>query len=952
MAQVPFAPKPINTNQRFTPSKNSTPSGYVTKTQQFIGGETRVVSDTGQVLEITRGGSSPGGFGSRGFSGGSSPQRLQVYTSPFKTIELEKQFREQREREGYSPQEIELLVRARGDTSLARQIAQQGQGVDSASLLLQRIQSQKLQKEFDESIRGPVSEYEAREQEFLRRVESFSDRFGGRPLEQAEYNLAVAEQRALEAEQVRLRLEFQKLDVASRVESVKTQQRGIDRQEQLARQMAGQVSVGELIKKPDLNLVRVSDTKSPLTSQQIVLPRTPENVLGTKVSLAKTPEKIDIKPSITATAFTRYERLGDEFSTDFVIKDDPSGKVFKLKDLVAEKKFVEESGRRSASASIVGPEDFLMFTPGLSGRFFGGLTSLAGKGLSVLPGATAVKTFIAPTIRFTKFSPIKETAVIKGKITTVIGKGKIISEQAGVIAKIKSGITREPLKFNQVQTPIKYTFDITKKYVLKGPAKIGKVQPVGSPFTLQGFIPESRLAELIKTQSQTIRSLKGRVGFESIGRVEIGKIGAREVRFLKELTDVFPSKARVRVAPIGLAGKQITFKLKTSSVGETLSGAKIKGVQLSKELSLVRQKIRTQLGPRFDVVRLQATGKAPGVFDFGKVAVERVRSFKPFVSENLNLVKSGKDTLLATKNLVKSSGPKISVSASTKSSVAPLVSKEVKMYLDVYGFQSALKPAKTLSSQAIRLSVPMSFSQEVPRVSVGSIPGSLSKPSLRVETKISSPTMTRQRFDIASPTKAEAVTRTSVRSFADTSVRQSQAVIPKVSVATSFRQIVSPATKQQVRLATKTLTRTATKTLLRTPVSPRITFTPKIPIIPLPVFLPIPKFGPYISAKKSKKQLLDVFDVEVRKKGKFVRVATGLPRGLAKKVGKGITDETIARTFRLTPRGQKFTRDIPLPKLDQYRLPKGREKSKYAISTPTEKRTLREARQLKRAFQL
>jgi len=933
-------------NPNYSSYYSTTPSGYVTTTQQFIGGEIKTVDDKGQTLEIIPGGPSPGGFGSRGFGGSGPVQQLKVYTSPFKTMDLEKQFREQRAREGYSPQEIDLLVKAQTDTNLSRQI-QQG-GVDSASVLLSRIQSKKLQEEVDSKLREPLQQIESEQEALVRDIDKFSKDFGGRGLTDSEFAVAQRQQQELIARQKALEQKTSEYNFSARVESVKAQQKAIEQQKRFSEQLSGQATIQSILRQPSTKMVGVSDTKSPLLSSQIVLTQTPE-LLEKRVS-EKLPESVAIGVS-SKELFVKTSEFGDTFKSEL------TGQEVKFKELEQ----LQASTVQSAGLSKVGPEDILMFTPGLSGRFFGSLTSLAGKGLSVLPGTTAVKTFITPTIRFTKFSPIKETAIIKGKVTTVIGKGKIISEQAGLIAKIKSGITRQPLKFTEVKTPIKYTFDITKKYALKGPSSIGKVQPVGSPFTLQGFIPESRLAELIKTQSQTIRSLKGRVGFESVGRVEIGKVGARDVRFLKELTDVFPKSPRVRVAPIGLDGKQITFKLKTSSVGETLSGAKIKGVQLSKELSLVRQKIRTQIGPKFDVVRLQATGKAPGVFDFGKVAVERVRSFKPFVSENLNLVKSGKDTLLATKNLVKSSGPKISVPASTKSSVAPLVSKEVKRYLDVYGLQSALKPAKTLSSQAIRLSVPMSFSEEVQRVSVGSIPGSLSKPSLRVETKISSPTITRQRFDIASITKAEAVTRTSVRSFADTSIKQAQIVIPKVSTQTLTRQTIATATRQQVRLTTRTLTRTATKTLLKTPVSPRVAPRIKIPPIPTVIIgLPSFKFGPYVGSRLKQKKLLDVFDVEVRKKGKFVKVATGLPRGLAKTVGKNITGREISRTFRLTPRGQKFTRDIPLPRLDQYRLPKGRsslrgpmtfvEKSRFAIDSPTEKRTLREAR-LKRVFQ-
>ena len=76
-------------------------------------------------------------------------------------------------------------------------------------------------------------------------------------------------------------------------------------------------------------------------------------------------------------------------------------------------------------------------------------------------------------------------------------------------------------------------------------------------------------------------------------------------------------------------------------------------------------------------------------------------------------------------------------------------------------------------------------------------------------------------------------------------------------------------------------------------------------------------------------------------------VGRGLPFGRATGLGVRITEETVARSFVVEPRGLTSLRDISLPNLTQYRLPKlsGRvarqgfkfvEKSKYAINTPLE----------------
>jgi hypothetical protein len=117
---------------------------------------------------------------------------------------------------------------------------------------------------------------------------------------------------------------------------------------------------------------------------------------------------------------------------------------------------------------------------------------------------------------------------------------------------------------------------------------------------------------------------------------------------------------------------------------------------------------------------------------------------------------------------------------------------------------------------------------------------------------------------------------------------------------------------------------------------------------------------PVISSFKENKSVVGLFDVLVKKKGKFVKVGSKLPKGLALRKGAGLVDVTTARTFRLQQSGFGRTGDVPLPKLSQFRAPSVRsklnapltfvEKSKFAINVVGEKSELKAARLLKQRF--
>lgn len=136
---------------------------------------------------------------------------------------------------------------------------------------------------------------------------------------------------------------------------------------------------------------------------------------------------------------------------------------------------------------------------------------------------------------------------------------------------------------------------------------------------------------------------------------------------------------------------------------------------------------------------------------------------------------------------------------------------------------------------------------------------------------------------------------------------------------------------------------------------PKTTTVPK-PRIP-EFKIPVPKipryFIPGTKRKLSTPKVKGVpaYRVLVRKKGKFVVVARGLPKGRATAKGISVTARTAARTFKLEPEGRTTVRDIPVPRIlaKQYRRRKGKsklpsdvyvEKTAYAIDMPGEKKEI------------
>ena len=105
------------------------------------------------------------------------------------------------------------------------------------------------------------------------------------------------------------------------------------------------------------------------------------------------------------------------------------------------------------------------------------------------------------------------------------------------------------------------------------------------------------------------------------------------------------------------------------------------------------------------------------------------------------------------------------------------------------------------------------------------------------------------------------------------------------------------------------------------------------------------------SIGKGSRRLSKAYNVLVRRKGKFVKVAKGLPKNKALKFGADVAEEYIQRSFRLEESGVTSLADLgSFTDSFKFRQPKGKsrlprdtfiEKSKFAINTGSEKRSLK-----------
>lgn len=785
-----------------------------------------------------------------------------------------------------------------------------------------------------------------------RRSSDFNSRYVGRQLSQQEYNDALREKEALQ---------YASMELNRRI-----------------REYEGNVKRDEQSKSISKSSLAQTMILDPRQAPKIILPgqkgygelgiyegseKQRKKLEQEKKDLEALPSSFFYKENPSFTSGTMYYQL--EKGKDIYVAPGIEG-VKSYKDFIKEFSRQEDVARQA----FVTPEDILLYTPGISGRFFGSslkLIGLTGKGAFKLVApniSSKLGNLVKPIIRFPKYSNVVEKRIGSAEKFTVTGEG--------ILEYTETNKLREFFKLapKLKSTPINYNFDVTQAYNLIGKAK--NIKPLGSPFTLQGLIPEERFVDLLSQQKFALKNLSGRTGFVSEGIVKIGKPGAvSNIRITSEAVDVFTKSPRVRVAPVGFKDSQTTFFAKIRSVGEGLSGGKVRAISFSDELSAFTQKLRAEAGVKLDVKGIFGKGNAPS-------ALGRIPSYETALKLSAKKSKSligvggmGKESIISVEKTI--TQPALGVSKFTS---VGLISKPVeKGIVKVSSKQTqrlianVVDKSVKVGSTGVKLVVPSLVDKKFSFVEQGTkfkvdegLKRSFQTPGVsRVDLKLKE--LSLQKFTEQQKVSIRQSTRTGTREGTNVGLKDSQMlgikeatnITEKDAVALAQQQSLAQQFKQaQVLKQTQSLRQLVTPRMM---VTPRVAVAPKFPLLPI---IPLPdfKFGK-VGFGPGSANVKKGFSVFSRVGGKEKVLAVNVPKGVALSIGKSFTGRTTARSFKIKEAGFTRQKDVALPGLFQYRSPKlgGRvskegftfvEKSKYAIDTLSEASELKSARRAKK----
>ena len=785
-----------------------------------------------------------------------------------------------------------------------------------------------------------------------RRFSDFNSRYGGRQLSQQEYNDALREQEALQ---------YASMELNRRIREYEDNVKADEQSKSISKSSLAQTMILDPRQAPKTILPGQKGYES-LT---VITPERADYAEKEKQKyLANLPESFFVREGASTTTGIKYIQL--EKGKDLYIAPGKEGTA-----TFAQLSKEVEMMNLSAQSAIVTPEDFLVFTPSISGRFFGSslkLIGLTGKGAFKLVApniSSKLGNLVKPIIRFPKYSNVVEKRIGSAEKFTVTGEG--------ILEYTETNKLREFFKLapKLKSTPINYNFDVTQAYNLIGKAK--NIKPLGSPFTLQGLIPEERFVDLLSQQKFALKNLSGRTGFVSEGIVKIGKPGAvSNIRITSEAVDVFTKSPRVRVAPVGFKDSQTTFFAKIRSVGEGLSGGKVRAISFSDELSAFTQKLRAEAGVKLDVKGIFGKGNAPS-------ALGRIPSYETALKLSAKKSKSligvggmGKESIISVEKTI--TQPALGVSKFTS---VGLISKPVeKGIVKVSSKQTqrlianVVDKSVKVGSTGVKLVVPSLVDKKFSFVEQGTkfkvdegLKRSFQTPGVsRVDLKLKE--LSLQKFTEQQKVSIRQSTRTGTREGTNVGLKDSQMlgikeatnITEKDAVALAQQQSLAQQFKQaQVLKQTQSLRQLVTPRMM---VTPRVAVAPKFPLLPI---IPLPdfKFGK-VGFGPGSANVKKGFSVFSRVGGKEVALAVNVPKGVALSIGKSFTGRTTARSFKIKETGL-LTRqkDVALPGLFQYRSPKigGRvskegftfvEKSKYAIDTLSEASELKSARRAKK----
>lgn len=924
-------------------------------------------------------------------SGDSIVQKLQEQSvTPKQFKDSVEKVRQQYLAQGYTPQEVTVILAGRVP-SVAQQIQSQPQASQQGQLSMDwfyRKQQLDVLREAgvqEGAYKFKVDNLEKKIGSYEEQVKIFEEKFAGKQLTQAQYNVAVQEQ---------ARLEKERASIQSDISSVTKM--GFELQEKYEdynKRLAGSQTASLVQRQYEQSLSGVrtvlSTTDSPLKQAKIVglepakLTSIRDRPRGEKLETMTTGELIS--KGALGTALTLEQQASQPFqkgrgldivegikSVGLGIASVPAqagqllgsrfqdvyspGTKVGIKE-IEDKPFVFKSG----TGKII--SDAEVYSPTKAGQLFkeqfrrDPLGTIGDVGLKIAMftpvgrislsklGSAFVKRsdLLKPQVSFPKYSKFVETRGVSGGEQVIMGKGKLVYQETTRLAK---ALGKKPVTKT---LDIGYEFKLKELYDVSG--KMAPKFPRGSPQTLSGYIPEKRLLDLVTQQKEVTQILRGRIGYTGEGIIRISGKGmpTADYRLVSETTGAFGKQVRVRVAPIGLEQSQVVSQFKLVTTGDSgLTGGKVASVsrpieskavaeslrvrveQTTGQLLKVKkdgfvdrfvQKIRVEAGPKFKIKGLAVEGTGRGPFDYGKVPVVDVKS------SSISLSSNG-DTLV--QQLQKSASVSKPVSASVgRTTAVSDVGQTAKKYLDVYGLQSALKPLSASKLSGLSASGTLIT---MPRINVGTIPSPgqvfVEQPSINVG-QVSVPVQSISVKPVVQTGFVE-VQKVQQPQLLKVPAKLSVGTITKTVTDTSIKSVEKIVTPQAIKQITSQkvvqLQKTKLQELLKVQkasiVSPRVTPMPKIPIFPVPIVFPSLKFGPVGFSRQRLPMVSEAYKVVTRVGGREKVLSVGVPKNIAIKVGSRFVGETPARSFKIVKVGLTRKRDIPLDfRSEQFRKP-------------------------------
>lgn len=565
-------------------------------------------------------------------------------------------------------------------------------------------------------------------------------------------------------------------------------------------------------------------------------------------------------------------------------------------------------------------------------EMFGKSKLLGGK---VTKPSGKVEVFIGKPSQLMDITKMTEGKVRLFAPKTAIGT-KALSQQLGLSksGKTRIGYTQKIIRRTKFEKgiPVKEAFFDVEG--LKYPKKSSKVieKIAGKEGKIFGSAVEQRLPKGYRRKIGDVD-----VFFEGLSEKQIASRvskGAKELKLLGENVRVSPSnplvieikpkvkgtqgikifEAKAGVSPSLYSGSEIA---PTGALGfefPNIKGGQIgKTVKLGKTKSITIGEQVTRKGAGTSMFRGKTTSvKTPKEFSAGGLLPKgtRFKDLPDFVRESRGIAK---------------------IQISSKNPIKRLVGKSTKTKIEGFMGTFTTKQRKVIETRIAKdigkpISIPLSKSPSISSINIKS-------PSLVVKTE--SPSISTSF--VKSPSPIISKTKSVSPIIKSPSPVSPKFISPSISPKPIRKRGYIPSYKPASPRTKSPLIKSPIPIKLKS-TSPRLTRSPRSPYIsksPSPSYRYSPSITttfkpPYVykpsprpSRRGARIKLKPAYDVQIRRFGKWGTVKVGLPFGKAKLLGASRTGRTLARTFRLKPRGLTSLPDVKFtPSKQQFRRSK------------------------------